>query len=292
MGLYLGTNAALVGFFGFAAFFHLVLWWQSRRDTVLIALAILCVLCAAFSACLIAIATARTPAEGQGPFDARMLVLAVSLVPTAWLIPALSGARVRGFVPFVAAASMIFAAVHVAVGPLTGTVIGVDRVTTSWGEEVSFLLRDPPSALLKAFYAFALTVYGFGVVCAARLWRRDRVGGALLGLAFGGLLAAGSWGSRLDLAGDRGVYVGALPFASCVALMAVQLAREHRRRADLLTDAERRFRAIFDQTFQFTGLMTRDGTLLEANRTALDFAGLRSVDVIGKPFWETPWWTH
>ena len=32
--------------------------------------------------------------------------------------------------------------------------------------------------------------------------------------------------------------------------------------------------------------------MIEANRTALEFAGVREADVIGKPFWETPWWTH
>ena len=59
-----------------------------------------------------------------------------------------------------------------------------------------------------------------------------------------------------------------------------------------LRENERKFRAIFDQTFQFIGLMTPDGTMVEANRTALKFSGIEESDVLGKPFWETPWWTH
>ena len=51
-------------------------------------------------------------------------------------------------------------------------------------------------------------------------------------------------------------------------------------------------RGIFNQTFQFIGLMATDGTLIAANRTALEFAGIREPDAIGKPFWETPWWVH
>lgn len=51
------------------------------------------------------------------------------------------------------------------------------------------------------------------------------------------------------------------------------------------------FRAIFNSTFQFIGLMQPDGTLLEANQTALDFGGLRAADVVGRPFWECHWWT-
>ncbi|MGI2904469.1 PAS domain-containing sensor histidine kinase [Tolypothrix sp. VBCCA 56010] len=53
---------------------------------------------------------------------------------------------------------------------------------------------------------------------------------------------------------------------------------------------ERRFRAIFDQTFQFMWLLKLDGTLLEANQTALNFAGLQPTDVVGHPFWQARWW--
>ncbi|MBD2446168.1 PAS domain-containing protein [Nostoc sp. FACHB-152] len=58
-----------------------------------------------------------------------------------------------------------------------------------------------------------------------------------------------------------------------------------------LQESERRFRAIFNNTFQFTGLLSVEGILLEANETALIFAGLTPEDVMNKPFWETHWWT-
>ncbi|NEZ58187.1 EAL domain-containing protein [Adonisia turfae] len=54
--------------------------------------------------------------------------------------------------------------------------------------------------------------------------------------------------------------------------------------------SESRFRAIFDHTFQFIGLLEPDGTLIEANQAALDFVGLSQEDVINLPFWQTPWW--
>ncbi|MFA5143840.1 MAG: PAS domain S-box protein [Candidatus Omnitrophota bacterium] len=55
---------------------------------------------------------------------------------------------------------------------------------------------------------------------------------------------------------------------------------------------ERKIRALFDQAFQFIGMMTVDGTLIEANRTAMQFAGINESDCLGKPFWDTPWWAH
>jgi PAS domain S-box-containing protein len=53
-----------------------------------------------------------------------------------------------------------------------------------------------------------------------------------------------------------------------------------------------RFRAVFDGAFQFTGLLTPDGILLEANNAALAFIGATRDAVVGKPFWETPGWTQ
>ena len=55
-------------------------------------------------------------------------------------------------------------------------------------------------------------------------------------------------------------------------------------------ESKRRFRAIFNNTFQYTGLLTPEGILLEANQAALDFIGSEANAVIGQPFWETPWW--
>jgi PAS domain S-box-containing protein len=59
-----------------------------------------------------------------------------------------------------------------------------------------------------------------------------------------------------------------------------------------LKQSERKFRAIFDGTFQFIGLLDPQGIVLEANRTALDAVGITLADVVGQPFWETQWWTH
>jgi PAS domain S-box-containing protein len=55
-------------------------------------------------------------------------------------------------------------------------------------------------------------------------------------------------------------------------------------------ERERRYNAIFNQTYQFIGLLDPDGTVLEANETALNFGGLDREDVIGKPFCEADWW--
>ncbi len=51
----------------------------------------------------------------------------------------------------------------------------------------------------------------------------------------------------------------------------------------------RRYEAIFNQIYQFTGLLEPDGTLIEANDTALEFGGISREDVLGKKVWNAHW---
>ncbi len=57
-----------------------------------------------------------------------------------------------------------------------------------------------------------------------------------------------------------------------------------------LQQSERKFRAIFDGVFQFIGLIEPDGTLIEANLTALRFGGMKAEEAIGRRLWEVPGW--
>lgn len=59
-----------------------------------------------------------------------------------------------------------------------------------------------------------------------------------------------------------------------------------------LRTSERKFKAIFEQSYQFMALLTLAGEVAEVNQSALALVGVTAGDVIGKPFWETPWWSH
>jgi PAS domain S-box-containing protein len=52
---------------------------------------------------------------------------------------------------------------------------------------------------------------------------------------------------------------------------------------------EARLRAIFGTSYTYQGFIAIDGTLLDANATSLSGVDARLEDVVGKPFWETPW---
>jgi PAS domain S-box-containing protein len=99
-----------------------------------------------------------------------------------------------------------------------------------------------------------------------------------------------SIGSAIELAQSRQQlqhYRGRL------AVMHGQMAQiwENRKQSEAaLQSSERKLRVIFDQASHLMGLLSRDGILLEANQAALDSVGVLPSEIVGKNFWETPWW--
>jgi PAS domain S-box-containing protein len=85
--------------------------------------------------------------------------------------------------------------------------------------------------------------------------------------------------SRVDLENRTPLFIGSFRDVT---------ERNRGRRA--LEESERRLHAMFDESFQYIGLLTPDGTLLEANEASLEGTGVTREEVIGRPFWETRWW--
>jgi PAS domain S-box-containing protein len=66
---------------------------------------------------------------------------------------------------------------------------------------------------------------------------------------------------------------------------------ERKKAEEALRQSEAFVRRVLDSLFAFVGVLTPDGTLIEANRVALEAAGLKPQDVLGKRFDQTYWWS-
>jgi PAS domain S-box-containing protein len=64
-----------------------------------------------------------------------------------------------------------------------------------------------------------------------------------------------------------------------------------RERTSQLESNEAQMRAILETSHQYQALLNRYGDVLYANKIALSGLRAEARDVIGKPFWETPWFT-
>jgi DNA-binding response OmpR family regulator/nitrogen-specific signal transduction histidine kinase len=53
-----------------------------------------------------------------------------------------------------------------------------------------------------------------------------------------------------------------------------------------------RMQTLLQATYIFQGYMTADGTLLDANRASLEGIKANVEDVVGRPFWESPWFAQ
>jgi len=71
-----------------------------------------------------------------------------------------------------------------------------------------------------------------------------------------------------------------------------QMEEKQRKLAAEAIAATAKFRAIFEQTSVFAGIMDRDGTLVDANRLSLEACGYQAEEVLGKPFYITAWWRN
>lgn len=52
-----------------------------------------------------------------------------------------------------------------------------------------------------------------------------------------------------------------------------------------------RLRATFETSLLYQGVLDPDGTVRDANATALRSIGAQLAEVVGQPFWDTPWFT-
>lgn len=98
-----------------------------------------------------------------------------------------------------------------------------------------------------------------------------------------------------DIRSSQRIYVYQIVGLSLILLIVLLFlisasTKELRNRNLLLNKAERELRGIFDNSFQFIGTLTTEGVVTRANQSSLRFISADEDDVIGKNFWETPWW--
>ena len=88
-------------------------------------------------------------------------------------------------------------------------------------------------------------------------------------------------------------FMGHVVGASKVARDITERKYAEERERHLLAEAataNNKFRAFFEQGPLFAGIMALDGSIIEANRLSLEACGYTREQVVGKRFWDCPWW--
>ncbi|MBL8857726.1 MAG: PAS domain S-box protein [Planctomycetes bacterium] len=142
------------------------------------------------------------------------------------------------------------------------------------GRNVNVLMPEPHRSSHDSYLAHYRATGETGIIGRTREFEVVRKDGAVIICALSV--------SRADPADGRGaVFTGTFRDIT-----------ERTQAVRALAESERRYRAIFDEAFALVGLLSPDGRVLDANHAALAAIGLRREDVVGRPFWETRWWSH
>jgi PAS domain S-box-containing protein len=88
---------------------------------------------------------------------------------------------------------------------------------------------------------------------------------------------------------DAGHVIGASKIVRDVTRQRQAEQRERQLLAEAAA-ANAKFQAFFEQGALFAGIMDVDGTILDANRLSWEACGYTREQIVGKPFWEGPWW--
>jgi len=188
VGRYVTLHALLAGFFGFGAVQYFAQWCWSRGERVLLLFAAHCLLGAALSLALLALGQATTIAEAQLALGVRTTISLVWVAASVTLAARITGFAPRAFTRPLVAVLLLSAAVSFVL-PLNGAVTDLHISQAWWGGTFTMVRREP-SPWLGAVYVAVAVAFGYGVVAAAHMWRRDHVGAALAAAAAGGGLVA------------------------------------------------------------------------------------------------------
>lgn len=250
MGPYLLTHAALVGFFAFAAIYHLILWWSSRNEVLLAVFSLDCAFRAAFSGVLVAIAAAVTPEEAHAALRVRVALGMLVMTTSLWTVSLVSGIRPRWVIRSVTIVFLTLCFIQTFVMPLNATVLSVDQAVLPWGEIISNPQLAPPGWWFGPLYACVIAVELFGLYCGGRLWRRDRVAGGLI-LFVGTLMLLIHVLFILKGVGVLNIpFFGIVPHVAWVGVIALLIARAHRQTREQLATSEATRVALETQLIQ------------------------------------------
>jgi signal transduction histidine kinase len=262
----IALNACVAGFFAFSAIHHAVKWWFSRHERVLLVFWIQCVLYTAFSVAIVSYFRATTIGDAQAALERFVTLGVLAHAMVLQLYASLAGRRDRT-VRVVVTGALVFLAVLNHWAPLRGTVLELQPMRLPGGSTAFLPIRTPPGLSLALLYLAVVVIQVYGFVATRTLWKRDRVGAALVGVASAAILGGAALGFLVDFAKVHAPYAGALPHASFVLSVALFLSREYAARGARLAASERHLQRSLEETrTALAELQTEQGRRAEAER--------------------------
>ncbi|MBS0201737.1 MAG: PAS domain S-box protein [Planctomycetes bacterium] len=279
MGPFLLINAAMIGFFGFASIYHLLLWSTSRRETLLGMFGLDCGVRALFTGVMLGLATASTIPEAQNALHARLALGILMMVTWVWSLSLISGVQARNYVWPVTVTFLTLFIVHVFLFPLNSVVVSVVPYQLPWGEVISNPRAGPPGWWFAPINLLAISIECFGLYCGTQLWRRDKVAATLIMCANVTFLTL-HLSYILKAIGYIDVpFFGGLGHALWACTIGVVIAR----RIQETQQSGERFRLVFEGASDaILWVDAATGAITHCNLAAEKLLGRRRTEIVGQ----------
>ncbi|HEY0869283.1 MAG TPA: ATP-binding protein, partial [Acidothermaceae bacterium] len=285
MGNLVWINTLLAGFFGCAAIHYALYWGFSRRERVFL---VFCLQCVAYTVFCLAISTyfeATTIPAAQATLN-RFVTIGVLLHVLLLEFFATLGARRDRTFRAVVAGGLVFLALLNHWAPLRGTVLELRTMPLPGGGTGLLAIRTPPGASLALLYVLVFAIDAYGFLVAAKIWRRDRVGGIFVALGTAVYLCGATIGMLVDFAHVRVPYAGALPHAFFVVCVALHLSRTYAARGARVVATDAQFEAVFEHSPIGKALLGTDGQFLRVNRAFCRIVGATGEELCARRLYD------
>jgi PAS domain S-box-containing protein len=90
---------------------------------------------------------------------------------------------------------------------------------------------------------------------------------------------------------DAWFAIAVRPYEDGVVIFFRNVTQE-RHAQEALRQNEGRLNAVYNTALEYVGILSPDGIVLDCNRASLEFAGNTRADVVGRYFWDAPWFTY
>ncbi|MBL8824687.1 MAG: PAS domain S-box protein [Planctomycetia bacterium] len=282
MGPLVLLHTVLIGFFAFAAFYHLMLWWQAKRDRLLAAFSINCFLHAIFCYVLVGIMQTASIDVANSLQQSRLFIAILLLLTWLWCMVYLTGVRPRWFVDPVSIFLLILGLIHTLLVPINPAVKSVESFTLPWNEVIHTPQLGSPGWWIILHYVIIVVMDGFVLYCSYLYSRKDRLAGNLLILSTSGIILL----HLLDLVRSTGLitfpYIGVFVHLLFVLVIAYVIARRNQQVRVQLIANEERLRTLSEQAMDGIFIADTRGNYVDVNMAGAEMLGYTREEILSK----------
>lgn len=244
----------------------------------------------------------RSNATSVAVMDISLRCNQISTIVMIWAthelyrsVTAAPSTRTHRLVQWVIIAFAAYAAVSPG-GIMYQRITAVETQGLPFGEAISLPVAERDAAakvalIVALFIGVRLALMSLRRDLKTELWNR-----ALLVAAALIFCASFFWIMVTIDSNNRSVIASLYPMPFTIAVMAVQAVKAQRRWSEehalvkaRVRDTESKLAAVLAHGQTLAGILTPEGTLLMANRRALEMAGACLAQVVGKAFVDSPW---